>query len=186
MASAFPRVTEILADTGLGPDLLLIAADVLERARVRGQRVHAAIEALTYGFYEPAEHDPDGDLGGYLGAYRKFVAEAKYEPLAAEVEVVHEAWRYCGHPDTVGFLGKHRVILDFKSGMLGLQGVEYQLAGYTEAWNHQRPRELVSAAAAVELRPNETYRYHEVDLGSATPVWYAAVTVYHARQRRAA
>jgi hypothetical protein len=149
--------------------------------------VHRAIEAEIYGFFDPAEHDPDGALTGYLDGYRRFVAESKFAPLVAEVEVVHEPWRYCGHPDVIGFLGAARTLLDFKSGLLGLQGVEFQLAGYVEAWNHQHPAELVSAAGAVEVRRDGTYRFHEADLPGATPVWYSAVTVYHNQTiRRAA
>lgn len=182
MGSAFPRVTTILADQGLGPDFSHVPPDVLERARVRGTLVHQAIEAITYGYFDDEQEGEE--IAGYLDAYRRFLRESKTVVIAAEIEVVHAAWRYRGHPDLVAWLGKTRMIHDFKTG--ATDGVEYQLAAYVEAWNAEHPQELVTAAACVELRENGTYRFNEVEIEPAKPVWFAAVTVWHARQRRAA
>jgi len=181
MAADLPRVTTILNAVGLGPDLSMVPPDVLTAAQQRGTAVHEAIEAIVYGYFDGA---PDASIKGYLDAYQRFVAESGYTPIAAEFEVVHEAWRYVGHPDQIGWLGKHRILLDFKTGIA--DGVEYQLAAYAAAYNAQHPTEPVTAAAAIALRRDGTYRYHEVDVEEAKPVWLAAVTVYHARMRRAA
>lgn len=179
MAEPLPRVTHILDAVGLGPDLSMVAADVLAAAMKRGTAVHEAIEALSYGYFEGC----DPAITGYVDAYRTFVAESGYRVIAAEVEVTHPAWRYRGHPDSVGWIGSNRAVLDFKTGVS--DGVAYQLVGYAEAWNAEHPTELITAAACVELRENGTYRVTEVDLGAAKPVWFAAVTVYHAQKGRA-
>jgi hypothetical protein len=182
MGAELPRVTDILRDTGLGPDLSRIPADVLESARDRGQLVHAAIEALVYGYLDEAEVAPIA--APYLDAYRKFVVESGYEAKYAEVEVVHSSWGYRGHPDGVGFLMGRRILIDFKSG--GAEGVEYQLAAYRAAFNAQHPTEPVEAVAALMLRRDSSYRFIEHAWADAEPVWLAAVTVFKARQRRAA
>lgn len=180
MGSSFPRVSEILREAGLGPDLSRIPADVLESARDRGAAVHAAIEALTYGYLDEADVTPI--VAPYLDAYRRFVAESGYQAKYAEVEVIHPAWRYQGHPDSIGFLVGRRLLVDFKSG--GAEGVEYQLAGYRAAWNFTHPTEPVEAVAALMLRRDGTYRFNEQSWIEAEPIWLACVTVYHARQRR--
>lgn len=178
--SELPRVTEILRAVGLGPDLSHVPTEILDGARKRGTAVHEAIEAITYGYFEEdaldVEHRP------YVDAYRKFLKESGYEVIAAEVEVVNAEWGYRGHPDSVGWLLSHRTILDAKTGDDG--GAEFQLAGYVEAWNAEHPTEPVTAAAVLHLRPNGTYRYDEIELPGARPVWYAAVTVYKAQPRQ--
>lgn len=177
-----PRVTAILQSVGLGPDLSRIPEDVLETARDRGTAVHAAIEAITYGYHD-AESVPPA-IAPYLDAYQKFVAESGFEAKYAEIEVTHPTWRYRGHPDLVGFLLGRRVILDAKTG--GAEGVEYQLAGYRMAWNAERPTEPVDAIASLLLRRNGTYRLVEHSAAEAEPVFLAAATVFYALKRRAA
>lgn len=178
--ATLPRVTAVLEALGLGPDLSMVPPAVLELARQRGTAVHRAIEAITYGYLDGV----DPAIAGYLDAYRRFVAESGYQPQYAEVEVRHDVWRYVGHPDSIGFLGVHRVLLDFKTG--DATGVEYQLAAYVMAWNHERPHERITAAGVVELRADGSYRYREVELDAALQVWQAAVIVYHAREGRGA
>lgn len=177
MTEPFPRVTRILADVGLGPDFSRVPPADLEIARDRGNAVHAAIEALAYGYFEG---EPDPAIAAYLDAYRKFIHESRYVTLASEFEVVHPAWRYQGHPDSLGLIGTTRVILDYKTGELG--AVDYQLVAYVEARNAMHPTEPVTAGIAVQLRDDGAYRIHEADLNAARPVWYAAVTVYYAKR----
>lgn len=178
--SDLPRVTEILAAVGLGPDLSMVPPDVLAAAQKRGTAVHEAIEALAYGYLDEAAVDPA--IAPYLDAYRKFLVESGHEAIASEVEVINPAWQYVGHLDRIGWLLGKRVILDFKTGV-ALAGVEYQLAAYGAAWDAQHPTELVAGAAAVQLRDDGTYRFHEVEISAALPVWYAALTIYRAQEK---
>ncbi|MBM4442962.1 MAG: hypothetical protein FJ027_21330 [Candidatus Rokubacteria bacterium] len=180
---AFPRVTEILASVGLGPDFEGVPVAVLENARRRGSEVHAAIEAIVYGYLD--ESSLADDVVPRVDAYRRFIKESGFETEATEREVVSATWRYRGHPDTVGWLQQKRlrVILDWKNTdhcQLGPAG--WQLAAYRAAWNEQHPHAPVAALGVVQLRGDGTYSFHEVSVAAAEPVWFAAVTVYHARQ----
>jgi hypothetical protein len=176
---ALPRVTAILDAVGLGPDLTSVSADVLTMALARGTAVHAAIEAHAYGYLDEADITPI--IAPYFSAYLKFLADSGHEPIASEIEVIHPAWRYQGHPDRVGWLNGRRVIIDFKSG--GAAGAEYQLAAYVEAWNAMRPTEPVTSGLILQLKKDGTYRLTEIELARATQVWLAAVVVYQARHR---
>lgn len=181
MSEPLPRVTEILADVGLGPDFSAVAPDVLETARLRGTAVHEAMEALVYGYLDESALAEDVVLR--LDAYRRFVKESGYETTHTEIEVVHAAWRYRGHLDTLGWLRRHRVILDFKNmDAIDLAPAAYQLAAYRAAWNAEHPTEPVEALGVVQLKSDGTYRLHEVSAAEAEPVWFAAVMVYHARK----
>lgn len=176
----FPRVTEILADVGLGLDVSRIPSGVLEAGRARGAAVHAAIEAIVYGY--DGEATIPSEIAPYLDAYRKFVAESGYETIATEIEVVNTRWRYRGHPDSVGWLGGARIIPDWKTG--DDTGSEYQLAGYRAAWNAEHPTELVTGIAVVNLRDNGTYRFTEISADEAEPIFLAAVIVFWAKRSR--
>lgn len=175
--SDLPRVTRILQAVGLGPDLSAVPVDVLEAARDRGVRIHEAVEALVYGYLDDLTIDAETEP--YVDAYKKFVADSGYEAQYAEIEVRHEAWRYRGHPDNVGWILGKRILIDLKSG--GAERVQYQLAGYKAAWDAQRPTEPVDSIAAVLLRRDRSYRFIEYVYDDAAPIFFAAATVFHAR-----
>ena len=178
---SLPRVTDILADVGLGPNYSGVAPAVLEAASIRGRAVHEAIEAIVYGYLD--ESALAEDVLPRLDAYRRFVKESGYETTHTEIEVVHAAWRYHGHPDSIGFLNRARVILEWKNmDALDVKPAAYQLAGYRAAWNAEHPTEPVEALAVVQLKSDGTYRLHEVSAAEAEPIWYAAVMVYRARK----
>lgn len=179
--SDLPRVTTILNDVGLGPDLSKIPPALLEAGRARGSAVHAAREALVYGYENEELLNPV--VAPYLDAYKKFVAESGYVTIRAEFEVVSRRWRYRGHPDDLGWLQSKRMIVDIKTGTD--EGVAYQLVAYRVAWNEEHPDEPVEALAAVQLRADGTYRFNEVSAVEAEPVWFAAVTVFYAKRRTA-
>lgn len=181
MTTDYPRVSAVLKATGLGPDLSMVDPATRERARARGQAVHEAVEGIVYGYdvEVPAEAAP------YVDAFRQFVVDARFEPIAAEILVIHPTWRFQGHPDVIGFLhGRHRGILDVKTGEA--EGAEYQVAAYVDAWSAQRPTESATWGAILHLREDGTYRFEEVELPHAIPIWHAALTVFHAQRRRRA
>jgi hypothetical protein len=174
-------VTAILNDVGLGPDLSGVPTALLEAARRRGTAVHQAIEAIQYGFFDEAEVPED--VIPRLAAYRRFLKDSGYETVHTEITVTHPAWRYIGHPDTVGWLNARRVVLDWKNtDVVQLAPASYQLAAYRAAFNAEHPTEPVEACAVVQLKGDGTYRVWEVDIAAAEPIWFAAVTVYRARQ----
>lgn len=186
MATALPRVHEILEAVGLGPDYSEVSPTVLALARDRGAAVHEAIEAEILGYpysllvaYEP-----------YLEAYHAFVKDSgwKADPEQTERRVVSARWRYCGHPDAVGFLQGVRTMPDFKCqdsmDAAKLRAAARQLAGYRIAWHEQHAREPLQATVVLQLRGDGTYRLHEVDAAAKESVFLAAVTIYHERRER--
>lgn len=177
----WPRVTRVIQAVGLAADFAMVPAATLEQARVRGDAVHAAGEALAYGYFDEAEVPEPARP--YVAALRRFLAESRFEPIAAEVTVAHPTWEYIGHPDLIGWLNGHRTLVDLKTG--ASDGADVQVAAYVEGWNAQHPEAPIAAAAILHLRDDGTYRFDEVELPHATPIWYAALTVYRA-QRRAA
>lgn len=182
MGEQLPRVTEILNATGLGPDLSHVPPDILAAALERGTAVHALVEAQHYGYLDEAAVTPE--LTPYLAAFRMFLAESKYEPIACEIEVVDTRWSYRGHPDLVGWLLGNRVVLDVKTG--DATGGKYQVAAYGAAWTAERPTEPVKAGAILHVRADATYRFEEIEMAPALDVFHAAVIVHRAQQRRSA
>lgn len=175
-----PRATHILRAVGLGPDLSMVPAGVLEAARQRGDAVHQAVEGLTYGY----DVDVPAAAAPYVDGFKKFLVDSSFQPIASEIRVVHPTWRYQGHPDVVGWLHGHRGVLDVKTG--AADGAAYQVGMYVDAWTAERPTEPATWGAILHLRDDGTYQFDEVDLPAARPVWQAAVIVYAAHPRRAA
>jgi hypothetical protein len=173
-----PRVTEVLQDVGLGPDLSMVQPDVLAAALERGKEVHAVCEALVYGYHDP--HRVSDAAAPFVSALEKFLHESRFEAVRAEFLVTHAVWRYCGHPDLLGFLNGRRTILDLKTG--DASGAAVQVTAYVDAWNAEHPAESVEAGAILHLRDDGTYRLEPVSLPAALPVWRAAVIVWRARR----
>lgn len=171
----WPSVTRILAAAGLGPDYAMVPPAVLEAARARGSAVHEAIEALHLGY----EYDLLPEGAPYLAAYRRFAQESGFTPERVEFRVESTTWRYCGHPDVVGWLLGKRTMLDYK-GMdtVHLRSAARQLAGYRLAWNEQHPTETLDLCAVLQLKPDGSYRLHEVDAAAKESVFLAAVVVW--------
>ena len=182
--SGLPRVTQVLAAVGLGPDFTSIPPAILEIAAKRGTMVHEAIEALAYGYFD--ESAVDFEILPYLDAYRCFVAESGHEAIGSEIVVEHPTWRYQGHLDRVGWLVKRRCILDWKAvATVDVRAAALQLAGYRCAWNAQHPTAPVDLTAVVQLKGDGTYRYHDLPAAEVEHVFLAALTVYRAQQERA-
>ena len=173
-----PSVTQILALTDLGPDFSRIPDSVMEKARRRGDAVHAAIELHGYGICD----DVAPEIAPYLSAYEKFLVDTRHVPVVSEKEVISARWRYVGHVDRVGFQDEGRWLLDWKSSeTLALQPVALQLAGYKIAWNELHPKAPVTVTAAVQLKRDGTYRLHVIDTKPVEHIFQAAVVVVHAR-----
>jgi hypothetical protein len=174
----WPGVTQVLRAVNLGPDLSMISPGILEAARRRGAAVHAAAEGIAYGY----ETEVPDEAAPYVSALLKFITDSRFEPIAAEVTVEHGTWRYRGHPDLIGWLNAHRVLVDLKTGES--TGAAYQVAAYVDAWNAQHPGEAVTSGAVLHLREDGTYRFEEIELPAALPVWHAALIVYRAQARK--
>lgn len=176
-----PRVTDILADVGLGPDLSRVPPAVLEAARRRGSVSHGLFEAHHYGYLDPADITPEA--APYFSGYLKFLADSGHEPIRSEFAIVHPGWGYQGHPDRLGWLTGRRALLDWKcTDGVDLPPARLQLTGYRLGWNAQHPTEPVDLIAVVQFCSDGTFRYH--DLAPQDDLFLAAVLVHRARQER--
>lgn len=120
-----------------------------EYSRTRGSYIHKAIHLYDIGDLDEENLDPV--IVPYLGAWKKFLKESKFEVIDSEVRLYSETYRLTGMPDKVGLLNGKPTILDNKSGAIA-PWTALQLAFY----------ELLSGSphkrVAVQLKPNGKYR----------------------------
>jgi hypothetical protein len=179
-APAWPRVTAVMAAAGVSPDYSMVDPVALREASERGSLVHKLIE-LSHVEPDRPPRIP-WHVRGYMRAYERFCDETQHEPIASELEVRHEAWRYIGHVDRIGWHGTRRVLLDWKCvSSLDEAAVGVQLAAYQSAFAVMSPQEPIHVCAAIQLRPDGSYRMFEADVAAARPIWQAAVVLYHWR-----
>ena len=111
---ALPSVTQILR--GLD-DFSNVTARVLEKARDRGQRVHAACSLDVLGILD--ENTVDDQVAPYLAQFRKFLRESRFTPTLSECLVYDDKLWYAGTLDLFGDLpGCIDVQIDIKSGAI--------------------------------------------------------------------
>lgn len=152
-----PSVTQILKATGGGPDLSRVHPDVLEAARSRGERVHAAIEnAAKCGMMVIQKRDHD--IEGYLSAFWQFVNDANVRVIATEKKVYHEAFGYAGKMDLYAKAFNKRAVIETKTYELD-ENVGEQGAGYFAALCSMG--EKPKAIYGLELKANGEYRLQE-------------------------
>ena len=109
-----PSVTQILR--GLD-DFSNVPARVLEKARDRGQRVHAACNLDVLGTLD--ENTVDDEVAPYLAQFRKFLRESGFMPTLSECRVYDDKLWYAGTLDLFGDLpGCMDVQIDIKSGLI--------------------------------------------------------------------
>ena len=182
---SLPSVTQIIRAVGLGPNYAEVPREVLEHARLRGQALHRAIQFHHEGTLDVSSLHSEIQPG--FQSYLDFLAGTGHRAIASEPELIHPAWQYVGHPDRVGWLGKYRVILDWKHvSSVDVQAGRLQLAAYRMAWNALHPTEPVSRCFLVHLPTNGDgkARLHEVTDPGAEQVFLAALIVYRELTRR--
>lgn len=184
MRGLYPSVTEILADVGLAPDLSAVRPDVLAWASARGTALHRAIELHTKGTLDMDSLHPE--IAGALAGYLKFVEDSGHEAIASEMELIHHAWGFMGHPDRVGTIKRvdDLVLLDWKlTAGFAINYVRHQLAGYKILWNANRQDQPVQKCFGLHLKKDGKYALHDVTDPEAEQAFLAAVVVYKAKRR---
>lgn len=144
-----PSVTTILRDEGL-----IDTSRFTEHHRDLGTLRHLVCELDDLGDLDESTVAPE--LAPALAAWRKFRAEAGFEPTHVEVGV-HSALGFAGTVDRVGILRDgRRVIVDIKGSSV-LPSHRIQLWAYWRAWQ-ERTGEALAERLSVHLAPNGTYR----------------------------
>ena len=194
-----PRVTEILAAVGLGPDYAEVPPAILLRAASRGTAVHEAIGEHLAGTLWGV----DAQIQPRLDAFQRFLSDSGYAPIETpeefrNPEFPHEStlvhpYGFTGHidPGGIGWLHGVRALVDWKTTVRLSASLAYQLAGYRLLWRHVRPAERIEISLAVQLRADGGYRVWDPEkerpyilAADAEAVFLAALTVYRAQRRR--
>ena len=185
MSEPYPRVTQILRDVGLGADFSRVPQARLEYARMRGEALHLSIRYHHEWTLDEASLHPDVKPG--FEAYLRFLADTSHEPIASEIELVHPAWQYIGHPDRVGLMnGGQRVLLDWKfTDSFHFWPAAYQLAAYRMLWNATHPKEPVTQTFAVQFHPSSgKCHLRRIEAEKYEQTFLAALVVWRALQQK--
>lgn len=183
-----PSVTEILTGAGLAENRFSggreIDPEVLENAAERGAFAHRAIELDCAG--ELDEDSLDDEIFAYVEAWRDFVADTGFLPVANEISFYNSIGDYCGTFDMVGYLGEELTVVDLKTGSIGLKPWhKYQLAAYAAIFKNKEGK--WPKTKMLHLRPElKRKKYREYDFSTATAeahytIFAAAGLVYSAK-----
>lgn len=132
MGQPVPSVTGVLKATGY-VSFDGVPADVLERARDRGQRVHQALHYLFEGDLD--EDSIDAEVRGYLDSAKRYLTRQCSGWLRVECRVFSARNAYAG---TVDLVSVHKAdglisVDDFKTGDPADAAADLQTAAYQAA-----------------------------------------------------
>lgn len=130
-----PSVTQVLAIVN---DFDSIPRAILENARARGERLHAAINLFNRDDLDFASLDDETRDDVY--AWARFLRESSAVVIASEQPVFHERLGFAGTPDVVLQWGSRIVIPDVKASFAVPRTVGPQTAAYAEAYGEMRGR----------------------------------------------
>lgn len=137
----------------------------------RGTQVHACARAIC--FDKSFSFDPQ--ISGYVLAIKKFMHDFKPYIQYVEERLISNEFNYSGQPDLCCVIQKKMLILDWKTGLSGLENI--QLAGYGILTN-------VKYGMAVKLNNDGTYNTGGIiDIsGKWRRYFLASLTVYNCMQ----
>jgi hypothetical protein len=151
---AVPNVTSILEEVGI-IDYSAIPDGARMMALERGRFVHALCEYDDDDTLDESTVDPK--LSGYLSAWRRFRAEAHFEPSLIEHRGYNATFGYAGTLDRTGRMpGKSDVLLDIKTSC-----APWWAAVQTAAYAHFFDSPAKYRRMAVALHADGTYAISE-------------------------
>lgn len=148
-----PSVTQVLQPLEM---LDGIPADVLEHARIRGQRVHEAMALLVRDDLDWSSLDPE--LVPYIEGGKRFLDESGLTVIASELRVGCARIRCAGTLDLLAHWRNSEAVIDFKATAAIPPTVGPQCAAYDRLYQSMyggKPRKRY----CVQLKPND-YRVH--------------------------
>ncbi len=179
-----PSVTQILAPLY---DFSMVPEDVLERKKIIGTAVHAAIEiSLTAEGLDPASIDPVWE--GYYRAWEKFLADtgiSRDDIGPGENPLFHSAFGFAGKPDRVIHIDRKWAVVDYKTAVVLHPAIGLQLAAYREMLNHKsnKGEHKVEDRYALQLRKNGTYRLEKFSDKTDWATFLALLTINQWRKK---
>ncbi len=179
-----PSVTTILRAVGL-IDFSGVPAHILANAQARGVRLHVAAQLLTEGTLD--WDSVDVSERGYVEAYARFLAEARFVVLAQEVRLYSPTHQIAGTTDAIGWWDGRPAVADLKSGDPDAVAARYQLALYALLLRETPPVEWIDwtpssplMRVSIAVRRDGTYRADVYTDPRDTQVALAALAVYRA------
>jgi hypothetical protein len=163
-----PGVTSILEPLSM---LGGISLEVLNKKSDLGRRVHLATELDDQDDLD--ESSIEDDVAPYLAAWRKFKAEKRVEILATEEFVFHPAHKYGGQLDRIIRMDASKFMLDIKTSVEVYMSAGPQTAAYLAAYRDP----TVTRRCVVQLRPDGTYRFEELNDLMDWPVFLSCLTI---------
>jgi hypothetical protein len=170
-----PSVTQILDAYS---DFSMINPEVLERKRLIGTAVHAAIEMdlkdeLDYGSIDPVWE-------GYFNGWLKFKAQSGFVFEATEQRVFHKILRYAGTLDLLGGLPKAGdSLIDTKTCALLPRTAGPQTAAYREAIRQPKRKRF-----ALQLAEDGSYKLEPLAALNDFAIFQSALTLYRWRNEQ--
>ena len=135
---------------------------VIEKARIRGQAVHAATE--LWDSNDLGECDPK--VLSYLNGWINFVTDTGFIVLLSEEPVYSAIYDYTGTLDRYGLMNSRPVVLDVKATAAVDDFVGWQIAAYAQALKESKPNmdtDKQTQRLCVQLGPKfaRGYKLHE-------------------------
>ncbi len=175
----YSSVTQVLGSVGFNDWMEFIPAAVLDRARDRGQAVHAACHFLDEG---DLDWDTlDSEVRPYVEHYQEWRAFSRFQPIALETPIINCG--FAGTPDKIGYIGGDLTIIDLKTGEKAPEAVGVQLFAYSELIGHQFGCRLLSLQLRKERNPLLTEFTFPEQVATLAPIWRAALTIEKGRPR---
>ena len=171
-----PSVTQIIKP--IGADFSMVPPMVLEAKRVLGVAVHAATELDDLGELDDAETDPL--VMGYVRAWRRFLAESRFDVSMNEHRLFHASLRFAGTVDRFGTILDAPWLVDIKTAADPIPSYGVQLAGYEIllrdfAYLETRP----IRRATVHLNADGGYRMREYNNPNDAACFRSLLSVHH-------
>lgn len=177
-------VTEMMKAVGLAEGFDMIDPEVLEHARLRGERIHAITDAIDNDMLW--DDDPlDEELAPYIQAYMKFKEETGFVVERSEHVVVSASYYYAGTLDRTGYFTKLRVpeeqefVGDLKAVAMVSPVTRIQTAAYGHAYSEQEGRGNLGRFS-LQLKNDTTYRLEIYDRAQEDmAIWLSCVRLAH-------
>ncbi len=177
----YPSVTQVLGSVGFNDWMEFIPSSVLDRARDRGQAVHAACHYLDEGDLDWDTLDPE--VRPYVEYYQQWREFSSFEPIALETPMINPRLGFSGTPDKVGYIGGDLAIMDPKTGEKAPEAVGVQLFGYSELIGFPFKCRLLSLQLRKDRKPLLTEFTLADQMETLAPIWRAALTIRTGRPR---
>lgn len=131
---SYPSVTQILQRAGTYDHLKNIPRHILEKARRRGEEVHAQIH--LYHLLQAPFKPSSKPVEGCLLAYERFLTDSRYNLVETEISGINPGKGYGGTLDSMGYLNGELSLVDIKAtAQIDKPSVEMQTAAYAPIWN---------------------------------------------------